>query len=172
MRCASQPLHIDGIRSVAFFEGALRKAIHQFKYGYTRDMVVPLGEMLVDFCAKMSLPGDLILPVPLHPRRLRERGYNQAGLLAERVGQALGKPVAHDVLYRTRHTMSQTRLDADERRRNVEGAFACRGSGLRGQRVLLIDDVCTTGATLEACSVALYAGGAQSVWALTLALAR
>jgi ComF family protein len=167
--CTDEPLSIDGIRSVARFEGTLRRAIHQFKYSYTRDMAVPLAEMLVTFCRRTRLPADVILPVPLHVRRLKERGYNQAGLLAQRLGDALGMPVLYDALYRIRHTVSQTRLDAQERRRNVEGAFACVGSGVQDRRVLLIDDVCTTGATLEACSVALKAGGARSVWALTLA---
>jgi ComF family protein len=111
----------------------------------------------------------VIVPVPLHRRRLKERGYNQALLLAERLGEAVGVPIAHDLLYRNRHTMSQARLNAQERRRNVEDAFSCADRSVQDKRVLLVDDVCTTGATLEACSVALKERGALSVWALTVA---
>jgi len=187
---------LDGIRSVALFEGTLRKVIHRFKYDYVRDLAVPLGEMLADYCRadfyradfcrtdfcrtshswpnhaqgqETPIAGDVIIPVPLHKRRLRERGYNQSALLAERLGTAMQVPVLHNVLYRNRYTMPQTRLDAQARSRNVDGAFSCPGSGVRNKRVLLIDDVCTTGATLNACSLALRKGGAQSVWALTIA---
>jgi ComF family protein len=170
-RCERDPLRIDGIRSVALFEGSLRRAIHSFKYEYARDLALPLGEMLVAFWQETPLPADAIVPVPLHRRRLRERGYNQAALLAGRLGQATGVPVLYGALSRRRYTVSQTQLAADQRRRNVEGAFVCVGSQVRGRRALLIDDVCTTGATLEASSVALQEGGARSVWALTLARA-
>jgi ComF family protein len=168
----------------------LRKVIHRFKYDYVRELAIPLGEMLADYClvddcraddSQASfhwpnhrhgqgtvIPGDVIIPVPLHKRRLRERGYNQSALLAERLGAVLHVPVLHNVLYRNRNTMSQTRLDAQARSRNVAGAFSCSGSGVYNKRVLLIDDVCTTGATLNACGLALREGGAQRVWALTV----
>jgi ComF family protein len=170
LSCRNRPLLIDGIRSVGMFEGALRKAIHGFKYNYMRDLAAPLGDMLVGFWKEQPLVVELIVPVPLHPRRHRSRGYNQAALLAAHMGQATGLPVALDVLRRVRHTVSQTNLNALERRRNVVGAFSC-SDAVRDKRVLLIDDVCTTGATLEACSVALKQGGARSVCALTVARA-
>jgi ComF family protein len=164
-------MSIDGIRSVALFEGTLREAIHRFKYDHVRDLADSLGGFLVAFWQETTLPADVVVPVPLHARRIKERGYNQARLLAERLGEAAGIPVLCEALYRNRHTASQTGLSAQERRRNVNGAFSCSGSGVQGKRVLLVDDVCTTGATLEACSVALREGGAQSVWALTVARA-
>jgi ComF family protein len=169
--CAVKPPSVDGIRSVAVFEGTLRGAIHQFKYGYMRDLAVPLGDLLISYWRETPLVADVIVPVPLHARRLRERGYNQAALLAQRLGTALGMPVYCDCLRRSRYTVSQTRLSAQERSRNVEGAFTCIGSDVLGQRVLLVDDVCTTGATLGACGRALEVGGARSVWALTVARA-
>jgi competence protein ComFC len=150
----------------------MREAIHSFKYRYMRALAVPLGEMLVDFWAENRLPVDVLVPVPLHRRRVRERGYNQSRLLAEHLGHSVGVPVVCDALRRTRYTVSQTHLSADERRQNVAGAFFCANLSLQDKRALLIDDVCTTGSTLEACSVALRAGGARSVWALTLARAR
>ena len=171
VRCATHPMSIDGIRSVALFEGTLREAIHRFKYDHVRDLVNPLGDFLVAFWQQATLPADTVVPVPLHARRIRERGYNQARLLAEHLGDLAGIPVVCEALYRNRHTASQTGLNAQERRRNVDGAFSCSGSGVQGKCVLLVDDVCTTGATLEACSVALKEGGARSVWALTVARA-
>jgi ComF family protein len=171
VRCVHESLRIDGIRSAAPFEGTLREAIHRLKYNHTRDLALPLGEMLVACYQRSCLPVDVIVPVPLHARRQRERGYNQAVLLAEYLGHMVGLPMVCGALYRQRHTVSQTQLDAQARRRNVEGAFVCTGSSVQDKDVLLIDDVCTTGATLEACSVALKSGGARSVWALTLARA-
>jgi ComF family protein len=164
-------LHIDGIRSVALFEGTVREAIHRLKYDYVRDLAVPLGEMLFRFWEQTPLGSDVIVPVPLHARRLKERGYNQATLLARQLGQATGIPVDDQVLRRNRYTSSQTGLTAQQRRRNVQAAFSCKGAGMAGKRVVLIDDVCTTGATLEACSEAMRDAHAQSVWALTVARA-
>ncbi len=169
--CALEPPSVDGIRSVAVFDGALRGAIHQFKYSYVRDLAAPLGDFLVSYWQETPLDADVIVPVPLHVRRIRERGYNQAALLAQRMGSALGMPVYRDCLRRSRYTESQTRLSARERSRNVKDAFTCAGTGIQGARVLLVDDVCTTGATLGACGRALAQGGARSVWALTVARA-
>jgi ComF family protein len=112
-----------------------------------------------------------MVPVPLHRARERERGYNQAALLAKELAPRLGLPVATDVLIRTRATAPQVGLSPEERRANVREAFACIGSGLAGARVLLIDDVYTTGSTMEAAAAALREGGVLSVWAYTLARA-
>ena len=160
---------MDGVRSVALFEGPLREAIHQFKYSYVQELAEPLSEMLISFWQQNPFPVRAIVPVPLHARRLRERGYNQATLLAQRLGIAVKLPVYARVLRRTRYTMSQARLGPRERRRNVQGAFSCVGSDVHQKGVVLIDDVFTTGATLQACSLALREGGAASVWALTIA---
>jgi competence protein ComFC len=169
--CIDRPMQIDGIRSVALFEGVLRKAIHGLKYENVRGLADILGEMMAEYWRDHSWSADALVPVPLHPRRRRERGYNQSLLLAKRVERAAGVPVVNGVLHRHRYTMSQTHLGATERRQNVAGAFSCADDRLAGKNVVLIDDVCTTGSTLESCSVALYAGGACSVRALTLARA-
>jgi ComF family protein len=157
---------------VSFFEGTLREAIHCFKYKNMRALAEPLGGLLVDFWPQLPDPVDVLVPVPLHRRRLRERGYNQAQLLTRHLGVAVSVPVVCDALCRVRYTTSQVGLGLRERRENVAGAFSCAGGRLQGKRVLLIDDVCTTGATLEACCMALKAGGARSVWALTVARAK
>jgi ComF family protein len=134
---------------------------------------VPLADLMVDYWRRVPLPVDVIVPVPLHRSRLRERGYNQATLLAQALGAQVGLRVCEDWLVRTRATAPQVGLDASARKMNVIDAFQCRnGDAVAGQRVLLVDDVCTTGATLESCSLALHRAGARSVWALTLARAR
>lgn len=172
-RCQQSPLAIDGIRSVAFFEGPLRRAMHALKYRGLRAVAAPLGGLMSAYWQREPLPADVIVPVPLHRRRLRERGYNQAALLAQALGTEIGLPVREDWLVRNRATHPQVELDAAERKENVAGAFQCQNSGaVAGRRVLLIDDVCTTGATLEACSLVLRQAGVQSVWAFTLGRAR
>lgn len=128
-----------------------------------------LGRMLFTYWETEKLPADLVIPVPLHPSRQKARGYNQAGLLAAVLARHAQLPVNERDLVRTRATMPQVGLGAEERKANVRHAFAWNGNHLEGTRVLLIDDVCTTGATLDACASALRQAGANSVWALTLA---
>jgi ComF family protein len=157
---------------VAYHEGVLREAIHRFKYRNVRGLAEPLGELLASYMVDHSLPADVVVPVPLHPARLADRGYNQSALLARELGRRLDLPVVEDSLLRVRHTRQQVGLSIEERRRNVADAFACRDDRLAGCRVLLIDDVYTTGATLNACGEALIAAGAASAWGLTLAHGR
>jgi len=167
--CISHPLSIDGIRSVFLFTGVVRQAVHEFKYRHIKAMAAPLGSLLADFLRTYPLPGDILVPVPLHPKRLRERGYNQAAMLAGELGRLSGLPLAENWLVRQRDTITQARAaSAVERRSNVHNAFACRRE-LNGERILLIDDVCTTGATLDACAWALKSAGAVQVWGLTVA---
>ncbi len=170
--CQRDPLRISGVRAVAYFDGTLREAIHGFKYSNLQDLAIPLGQLMSDYWEKSPLPAEVIVPVPLHPDRLRERGYNQATLLAKELGKSIGLPVSESGLVRVRATRPQVELGAQERKENVHDAFRCSNAELKGKRVLLIDDVCTTGATLEACSIALRQVGARSVWAFTLARAR
>ncbi len=171
-QCMQAPLVIDGIRSVGLFEGTLREAVHRFKYGRLTALAEPLGELLADGWRSLRLPGDVIVPVPLHPRRLRQRGYNQSSLLARELSRTVGLPVAERVLIRTRETAPQVELSASQRRANVAEAFECRTGEICGQAVLLVDDVCTTGATLNACAEALRKQEPRSIWALTLTRAR
>ncbi len=172
-RCQQSTLAIDGIRSVAFFEGPLREAVHALKYRGLRSLALPLAGLMSVCWRREPLPADVIVPVPLHRRRLRERGYNQAALLARALGAEIGLPVREDWLSRTRATFPQVELDASERKKNVAGAFQYQTRDpVVGRRVLLVDDVCTTGATLVSCSLALRQAGVQSVWAFTLGRAR
>ncbi len=169
--CRRNPSHLDAIRSTAVFSGPLREAIHSFKYGNGQALAPLLGARLAQTWRDRGLAADLIVPVPLHAERLRERGYNQAALLARVLAPAAGVPLDEGIVMRQKATQQQALLNAVERRENVKDAFMCRGE-VTGLRVVLVDDVCTTGSTLEACAAALRAGGATSVWALTLARAR
>lgn len=148
----------------------MRQSIHQLKYRNLRALAQPLAKLLHDYLVTNPVPGEILVPVPLHQKRLKERGYNQSRLLAQELGRLIKLPVVDDCLIRQRHAFPQTRASTvDERRSNVGGAFTCRDHRLRGKQVLLIDDVSTSGATLDACAVALKAGGATMVWGLVLA---
>lgn len=169
--CRYSPPEIDGIRSAVMFEGPLREAIHHLKYSGRTSLAEPLGAFLSARWQADPLPADTIVPVPLHASRVRERGYNQSALLAEQLSRASGLPLAESMLTRVRATAPQVTLNAAERKMNVRDAFQAFGDAARGKRVLLVDDVCTTGATLESCSLALRRAGAASAWAVTLARA-
>ena len=169
--CINHPLTIDGIRSVFLFQGTVRQAILQLKYKHLKALAAPLSQLLAEYLGSHPLKGEVLVlvPVPLHPKRLRERGYNQASLLAQELGKLTGLPVAEDMLIRVQDSVPQARTkSAVERRHNVQGVFTCPKS-LKGKQILLVDDVCTTGATLDACAIALKAAGVGSVWGLTVA---
>jgi ComF family protein len=127
---------------------------------------------MTEYWSSHPIPVDVLVPVPLHKNRLRERGFNQAAMLAHQLSKQVHLAVDEETLVRQRATASQVDLDTEERKRNVHDAFRCTTNALADRRVLLIDDVCTTGATLEACAVALEDRGTRCVQALTLARAR
>jgi len=163
-------MKIEGIRSLFPLNGVVRQAILQFKYQNVKVLAAPLAELMGEYLRMHRMYADTLVPVPLHPRRLRERGYNQSSLLAVELGRLTSWPVVEGALLRIKNTPPQTKTkSAEERRRNVAGAFSCLGRRLSGRCVLLIDDVCTSGATLDACATALKRAGAASVWGLTLA---
>lgn len=148
----------------------MRQAIHQLKYRNLRALATPLTELLRDYLIANAMPVEILVPVPLHQKRLRERGYNQSYLLARELGRLTNLPVVGDCLIRQRHTPPQARTaTVEERKSNIADAFVCCDHKLRDKQVLLIDDVATSGATLDACAAALKASGAASVWGLTMA---
>ena len=170
-RCGCRDrLHALGrLRSAARYEGPLERAIHRFKYERRRPLAKPLAELLADRLAVDGPAGEFIAWVPLHPRRQWERGYNQSELLAAELARRFGLPSGPGRLLRTRDTRAQVGLDRRRRLLNVAGAFTWRGQDLGRRSVILIDDVATTGATLEACAQALRAAGAGVVTGLTVA---
>mgnify|MGYP001773439641 CR=1 FL=1 len=169
--CASEPHSLEGIISVACFEGPIQNAIHLLKYRGRTAVAPALAEFMASCMHHHPVNADGIVPVPLHPTRLRERGYNQSALLAESLGRRLGMPVFDGALERIRYTRPQVGLNAQERKENVRGAFRANPARVAGRNLILVDDVCTTGATLEECASALKEAGAGKVWGLTLARA-
>ena len=168
--CKNHPLQIEGIRSLFPYNGVARQAVLQFKYQNVKALAAPLAKLMREFLSAHPLPADTLIAVPLHPRRLRERGYNQSSLLSMELGKLSSLPIVEGALLRIKNTPPQTKTNsAEERRKNVAGAFICRDRRVAGRRILLIDDVCTSGATLNACATALKTAGATSVWGLTLA---
>jgi len=163
---------LDRARAAALYASPLREAIHQFKYRRNVHLVPVLARYMLGRLRRDALVDVALVPVPLHPERKRLRGFNQATLLARYLGQQLGLAVEEEILERSRPTRPQVTLSLPERMANMHGAFrAGPPQRLRGRTFLVIDDVMTTGSTLEACAHALKAAGAARVWAYTLARA-
>ena len=170
-RCAKGNIHYQAARAWGLHYGPLQKVVHNLKY--KRD--IALGERMArpmtDMLRQTAWPIDLIIPVPLGRKRLQERGYNQAALLARPIALALALPYRPNALQRTRETRTQVGLNRMERWENVSGAFHADPKLARGKVILLVDDVTTSGATLNAAAQALALAGAEKVFALTLARA-
>lgn len=153
------------------YEGAMRRILSRFKYGGASRLARPLAEAAGPILSKVSSVASAdvyLVPVPIHPDRLRRRGYNQAALLATHLGRVFARPV-EEVLARQRPTMQQHRLNRAQRLRNLRQAFA-PGSGARSPRsVILVDDILTTSATLEACAAVLRSAGAEQVVGVAIA---
>jgi len=170
--CQGREYGFDRARSYALYKGALVRAIVLLKF----ERVEPLGrwfaERLAEVARREGIAADVVVPVPLHRQRERERGYNQADLVARPLARKLGLPYRAVLLVRTKPRPDKHILSLEERWDSVRGAFAARpGSKVDNLRVLLVDDVMTTGATLDACARALRGAGAKSVIGLTVARA-
>jgi ComF family protein len=140
------------------------------KYKNLRAIAGLFARLLNDYLSTNPVAAEVLVAVPLHPKRLRERGYNQSLLLAKELAKLSKLPLIEDCLIREHHAPPQAQTaTASERRSNVANAFSCRDRRLKGKQVLLIDDVSTSGATLDACARALKKGGATSVWGVVLA---
>jgi competence protein ComFC len=172
--CEHRLLHFDCAVAAYRSRGLVRKLVHEFKYAKQRHLRYPVAGWLLETLGDSRLRGrhfDLIVPVPLHPARERERGFNQAALLAELLAESVAAPV-RPVLERVRSTTTQTAHDRAERMENLRDAFRLRKNrDVRDLRVLLIDDVLTTGSTLSECARVLKEAGAISVHAATAARA-
>ena len=173
-RCAGAPPVVDVVRALGAYDGTLRDLVHGLKYDGRRSIAPRLAALLRERCAAVLAGADAVVPVPLHPRREWSRGFNQADVIAGELGMPVWRP-----LRRTRYTAPQAALAAHDRHENVSGAFGTRRgpwngwrtARLSGARVVLVDDVCTTGATLDACAGVLKAAGAAEVRAVTVARA-
>jgi len=168
--CQDWKADIDGIRSPFRFDGIIRTAIHQLKYSNLRAIAPSLAKLLNEYLEVNVMDVDLLIAVPLHKKRQRERGYNQSYLLAKELSKLINLPMDETGLVREKYVLPQARTSSvEERRENVRDVFACRGDAIRSHRILLIDDVTTSGATMNACASVLKSAGAKVVWGLALA---
>lgn len=169
--CDGRRWHLSVIVAACRYEGLVRELIQRFKYGHDQSLARPLAGLLEKALDDPRLQGksfDAIVPVPLHPHREREREFNQAGLLASRLAKRRGVPVMN-LLKRTRFTAPQAGFDRAARMNNLEGAFALRATCSPDASLLLVDDVSTTGSTLDACAALLMEKGAGEICAVTVA---
>ena len=162
----------DRARAAGFYQGLLREVIHRFKYGGQTFLVWPLARMLIGPARELARLHriDTVVPVPLHTRRLRQRGFNQSSLLARRLGSLLKVSVDYSSLKRTRWTDPQIGLSRNQRAVNVKGAFSLKApEKIKDKGILLVDDVFTTGETVNQCVQVLNDGGSREVVVLTVA---
>ncbi|MCY3741020.1 MAG: ComF family protein [Candidatus Poribacteria bacterium] len=170
--CAISPPRYGKLRSIAFYHKSLQQAIHLFKFEKKKVFAQPLIQLI-----NAHIPSDcdiaeydFVLPIPIHKKRLRERGFNQAALLANGIAKVGDMPVLVNTLVRKRHTVAQSSLDRDARQQNIIGAFEVRNPDvIRGKRLLIIDDVFTTGATIREAVSELWTADPAEVDVLTLA---
>ncbi|OGP86023.1 MAG: hypothetical protein A2Z08_07090 [Deltaproteobacteria bacterium RBG_16_54_11] len=172
--CLQERWYFEVHRTCALYEGALKEAIHRFKYGGVFPLVRVFGDLLEPAFQILTrdYPADVMVPVPLHIRRLRERGFNQALLLVKELSKRTGIPYKERALKKIKDTAVQIALKKRERRKNLTRAFQVKDQeAIQGKTVVLVDDVYTTGATVNECSRALRMAGAERVAVLTVARA-
>jgi competence protein ComFC len=171
--CLKKDLHFDRAFSPCIYEGSLKELIHDFKYKNKQYLGATLSRLMIDFINEYHVPMDvidLIVPVPLHKTKLREREFNQAQVLSAHIAEAFNKDVLTDTLLRHRHTRAQAELVADERSINVKDSFSIKEKDpLKDKHILLVDDVLTTGSTASEAAMTLKDAGARIVFVLTLA---
>lgn len=159
----------DQMRSWAVFEGPVQKAVHSLKYRKDLALGSVLADPLIDLLKTTDWTFDLVLPVPLSRARFRERGYNQAALIARNLAVKMDIEYSNDTVSRVKHTKTQISLDVNKRFMNLMDAFYANPAKLKTRNILIIDDVITTGATMQNCSSALIKAGAEKVYCLSVA---
>lgn len=171
--CIRKKLCFDRAFSPCVYEGTIKELIHQFKYKNRDYLGSTLSILLLEFIQEYNVPMnfiDSIIPVPLHPARLREREFNQAQILSNHIAHKFNKSVLNDTLRRMRHTQTQTELQDDQRFLNVKDCFAVtKKENIKNKNILLVDDVLTTGATSSEAAYTLKDAGANIVFVLTIA---
>jgi competence protein ComFC len=169
--CQKVEKSYSALRTWVEFSGPMREALHRLKYRRDIGLGEALSKHLVDLFEQQNWPVDFVTSVPLSPSRLKARGYNQASLLARPLAHAIDIPFSQNLVFRIKDTRTQVGLKAFERRENVQDAFKGNSNKVNGKIILVIDDVTTTGATIESCARALCDAGAKEVFAMTLSRA-
>ena len=167
--CMQNPPPFDQMRSWAVYDGPLKKAIHSLKYQKDLALGSILADPLVELLNKSDWIFDLVIPVPLSRARLRKRGYNQAALIAWSLAAKMDIQYSNDAVARVRHTETQISLDVNKRFMNLMDAFYANPAKLKTRNILIIDDVITTGATMQNCTSAIRKAGAEKVYCLSVA---
>lgn len=167
--CQTAPPALKALRAWSVFDGPMRKAVHRLKYDRDLSLAELFSRYMIEFLQDLNWAIDLITPVPIGKARLAERGYNQAALLALPLALSSKIPYKPGALVKTRQTRSQVGLGIEQRRANVAGAFQANAAIVGSKRVLIVDDVVTSGATMDACAIALRKSGADKVYGLALA---
>jgi len=159
------------MRSWAVFDSPVQNALHTLKYRRNIGLGDSIGCQMVAFVSSLKWDIDVVIPAPLGRQRLKERGYNQVGLVAQPLAYELGLEYAPQALWKARETRSQVGLTISQRRENVSQAYQANPSMVKRKSILLMDDVATTGSTISACTEALLSAGAAAIYALTIARA-
>jgi len=172
--CLKKELHFDRAFSACIYEGLVKELIHRFKYRSQDHLSPVLSFLLIDFIKEFNLPPleyfDMLMPIPLHKNKLREREFNQSALIAQNLSKAFGMDVSTDNLMRVRDTNTQTELPPEKRFLNVLDSFSVREPAkIKDKMILLVDDVLTSGATCSEAAKALKSNGARTVFVLTIA---
>jgi len=168
--CRTDRPRFHALRAWAVFDDPVRKALHKLKYYRNFSMGEALALQMAGFVAGLDWKADMLIPIPLGQQRIKERGYNQAGMIAEPLARVLKVDFAPKALVRCKETRSQVGLSKRERQKNVDGAFQAAGV-VGGKTIVILDDVSTTGSTLSSGAAALLSAGAKDVYALTVARA-
>lgn len=166
--------HLDRIYSAASFNNMIiKEAIHRFKYGYVKDLAQPLALLILSHLQATNAELDksfVIIPVPLSDKKKRRRGFNQSEEIGKIISGATGIPLPSDTLIKIRETLPQMELGREKRMENIKGCFAIKNEeNIKGKTILLLDDVYTTGSTMEECAKTLKLSGAKEIWGLTVA---
>lgn len=159
------------MRSWAVFDSPIQNALHTMKYRRNIGLGESIASQMVDFLRALQWPVDVLVPVPLGKNRLKERGYNQVALVARPLAYEIGLEYDPQALWKARQTRSQVGLTISQRRENVQNAYQADSKVLKRKSVILMDDVATTGSTIQACTDALLSAGAREVYAITIARA-
>lgn len=170
-RCRSNPPAYRMMRSWAVFDSPIQNGLHTMKYRRNIGLGEAIALQMTDFVRSLHWQLDILIPVPLGKKRLKERGYNQVALVARPLAYQLQLRYEPDTLWKTRETRSQVGLTVSQRSENVQNAYQADSKVVRDKSVLIMDDVATTGSTISACTMALHSAGAQEVYVLTIARA-